>query len=77
MSIPSPQELVGKMKGVQPQTVLNHMCDCIRAGLPVDVERLGVTDKLEQLIIDTIRRPPINSGWQTSILSADLPRHLV
>jgi len=50
------------MKGIKPSTVVSHLADCIRAGFPVDVERLDVTDDTEKLIVDVIRKPPINSG---------------
>lgn len=50
------------MKCVKPSTVVSHLADCVRAGFPVDIERLGLTDDVEKLIIDVIRKPPINSG---------------
>jgi len=56
------QDDVATMKGVKPSTVVSHLADCIRAGFPINVERLGVTDDVQKLIIDVIRKPPINSG---------------
>ena len=53
---------VAAMKGIKPSTVVSHLADCIRAGFPVDVERLDVADDVEKLIVDVIRKPPINSG---------------
>jgi len=50
------------VKGVKPSTVVSHLADCIRAGFPVDIERLDVTDAVENLVVDVIRKPPINSG---------------
>ena len=51
-------------RGIKTSTVVAHMSDCITAGLPVDIRRLGLSEGIEKLIIDTIRRPPINSGMQ-------------
>ena len=51
-------------RGIKTSTVVAHMSDCITAGLPVDIRRLGLSEGVEKLIIDTIRRPPINSGMQ-------------
>ena len=57
------------MRGVKSSTVVSHLADCIRAGLPVDIERLNVTDDVEKLIADVVRKPPINSGKFTSLFS--------
>ena len=43
-------------------TVVNHLCEAIKVGLPVNVRRLGVTEEIEGTIINTIRKPPVNSG---------------
>jgi len=56
------QSDVAAMKGVKSSTVVSHLSDCIRAGFPIDVERLDVTGDVEKLIVDVIRKPPINSG---------------
>jgi len=53
---------VATMKGIKPSTVVSHLADCIRAGFPVDVQRLDVAEDVEKLIVDVIRKPPINSG---------------
>jgi len=50
------------LRGIKPTTVASHLADCIRVGFPVDLERLDVTDDVEKLIVDVIRKPPINSG---------------
>jgi hypothetical protein len=49
-------------------TIATHLSDCIKAGLPVDVERCGVTPAMEQLILDTVRAPPINSGMSINLM---------
>jgi len=53
---------VAVMRGIKPSTIVSHLADCIRAGFPVDVERLDVTEDVEKCIIDVVRKPPINSG---------------
>ena len=58
------QESVASSRGIKTSTVVSHMCECITAGLPVDIRRLGLNEGVQQLIIDTIRKPPINSGTQ-------------
>ena len=65
------QSDVAAMKAIKPSTVVSHLADCIRAGFPVDVERLDVTDDIEKLVVDVIRKPPINSGnFASGCLSA-------
>jgi len=56
------QSEVAAVRGIKPSTIVSHLSDCIRAGFPIDVERLNVTDEVEKLIVDVIRKPPINSG---------------
>ena len=56
------QSDVAAVRGIKPSTVVSHLSDCIRAGFPIDVERLDVTGDVEKLIVDVIRKPPINSG---------------
>lgn len=56
------QDIVAQRRGVKSGTIVSNLCDCIRAGLPVDIERLSVTKATENLIVDVIRKPPVNSG---------------
>ena len=56
------QSDVAVVRGIKPSTIVSHLADCIRAGFPIDVERLDITDDVEKLIVDVIRKPPINSG---------------
>ena len=57
-----PQEEAATMRGLKTSTIVGHMARCIQAGLPVDIARLGLTDRMQAMITDVIRRPPINSG---------------
>jgi len=56
------------VRGIKPSTVVSHLADCIRAGFPVDIERLDVTGDVEKLVVDVIRKPPINSGNFTAFI---------
>jgi hypothetical protein len=56
------QDIVAQMRGVKSGTIVSNLCDCIRAGLRVDIERLSVTKEVENLIVDVVRKPPVNSG---------------
>lgn len=49
-------------RGVKPSTIIGYMCEIIASGLPLDVERLGLSSQIRGVITDTIRAPPINSG---------------
>ena len=56
------QETVAAVRGLKSSTIASHLSDCVRAGLPLNVERLGITEAMQQLVLDTVRAPPINSG---------------
>ena len=43
---------------------MSHLAKCVTVGLPVDIERAGVSQKMVELITETIRKPPINSGQE-------------
>jgi len=53
---------VATARGVKSGTIVSNLCDCIVAGLPIDLKRLNVDEQVERLIIDVVRKPPINSG---------------
>jgi len=56
------QEAVASLRGLNASTIGTHLSCAIKVGLPVAINRLGITDAMEKLITDTIRKPPINSG---------------
>ena len=37
-------------------TIVGHLGQCIVAGLPVDIARIGVSDKIITMITDVIRK---------------------
>lgn len=53
-------------------TVVTHLCEAMKEGLHVDVRRLGVTEKIENLITKAIWAPPINGGWYIKWLWLDV-----
>ena len=57
------QEEVATSRGLKTATVISHMCEALKAGMAVDLPRLGVTPDLERRITQTIRAPPISGGW--------------
>ncbi|NWW82847.1 WRN helicase, partial [Climacteris rufus] len=38
-----------------------HLCQALRAGYPVSLERAGLTAEVQQVLMDVIHNPPINS----------------
>ncbi|XP_014669243.1 PREDICTED: Werner syndrome ATP-dependent helicase-like isoform X2 [Priapulus caudatus] len=54
-------EVVATTRGLKTSTVIGHLADAIKYGLPVDTERIGMTKDIQQIIISAIRAPPINS----------------
>jgi len=52
-------EEVASKRGFKVSTIVTHMCDVMKAGLEVDIRRLGVPEKVEQLITQTIWAPPL------------------
>lgn len=43
-------------------TLIGHLCEALKLGLPVDLPRAGVIDEVQEMIIKVIRSPPINSS---------------
>ncbi|KAL5007810.1 hypothetical protein ScPMuIL_016616 [Solemya velum] len=54
-------EEVASQRGLKTSTVVTHMCEAIRNGLAVNVQRLGVTPQIEQMVTQAIRGPEIQS----------------
>lgn len=50
------------MRGLKTSSIVSHLAEAIKHGLPVNIERLGVTSKIKEEIVSAIRAPPINSG---------------
>ena len=50
------------MRGLKTSTIVQHMSEAIKLGLPVDTDRLGVTERIVTMVTEAIRKPPINSG---------------
>lgn len=43
-------------------TLINHLCDALKLGLPFDLPRAEVFDNIREKIIEVIRSPPINNN---------------
>ena len=53
---------MASLRGLKTSTVCGHLSDCIEVGLPVNIAKLGVTDKIIDMVTDAVRKPPVNSG---------------
>nr|CAD7400796.1 unnamed protein product [Timema cristinae] len=49
-------------RGLDTIIVASHLSTAIINGLPVDLERCGVTEEIEKIVADVVRAPPINCG---------------
>lgn len=56
------QEEIASLRGIKTTTVTGHIAEAISVGLEADLDRLGITNKMQELITSVIRNPPINSG---------------
>ena len=56
------QEAIASHRGLKTSTIVGHLCEAIKVGLPVDVESLGVASHIKKLITTTIRGDKIKSG---------------
>ncbi|KAK3085971.1 hypothetical protein FSP39_011454 [Pinctada imbricata] len=54
-------EEIASQRGLKTSTIVSHLCDAIKAGLEVDVKRLGITSSIQQQTTDIIRGPNIKS----------------
>lgn len=52
-------------RGLKTGSILNHLVDCVAAELPLDTDRLGLTDSIKDSVLKAIRS--VNSG-QSAIL---------
>nr|CAD7201239.1 unnamed protein product [Timema douglasi] len=57
--------------------VASHLSTAIVNGLPVDLERCGVTEEIEKIVADVVRAPPINCDIsQIVAIKENCPPHL-
>ncbi|XP_060557457.1 bifunctional 3'-5' exonuclease/ATP-dependent helicase WRN-like [Ruditapes philippinarum] len=54
-------EEVASRRGIKTSTVMSHMAEAMKVGLPVDVEALGVTSHIKQLVTKAIRGNVVKS----------------
>ncbi|XP_043229115.1 Werner syndrome ATP-dependent helicase homolog [Amphibalanus amphitrite] len=55
-------EEAAEKKGVKPSTVVTHLSEAIKIGLPVDLSRLGVDNALVESVYRVVRSPAIGSN---------------
>lgn len=54
-------EEVASKRGLKTSTIMSHMAEAIKVGLPVDVELLGVTPHIKKLVTEAIRGDVVKS----------------
>ncbi|XP_050418072.2 bifunctional 3'-5' exonuclease/ATP-dependent helicase WRN [Patella vulgata] len=70
-------EEIASLRGFKTSTIISHLSDCLKIGLPVEIDKLGVTSSILQLVTKTIREPPINSVISSiSKIKDVLPDHI-
>ncbi|XP_071158281.1 bifunctional 3'-5' exonuclease/ATP-dependent helicase WRN-like [Mytilus edulis] len=70
-------EEVASLRGLKTTTVVSHISDAMKAGLEADINRLGVTKQMVNLITEAIRNPPIDSEISRLTKIKDvLPSHI-
>lgn len=52
---------ISESRSLRLSEVGTHLCQAMKAGYPVNLERAGLTPEVQQIISDVIRNPPINS----------------
>ncbi|KAJ1519607.1 hypothetical protein ONE63_004881 [Megalurothrips usitatus] len=57
------EELVSERK-LAKSTLINHLCRAIELGLPVDLDRAGMSDSVRDIVTKVISSPPINSNFE-------------
>lgn len=57
-----PQRAISECRSLPLAVVGTHLCQALRAGYAVSLERAGLTPAVQQLIRDVICNPPVNSG---------------
>ncbi|XP_033762110.1 Werner syndrome ATP-dependent helicase-like [Pecten maximus] len=50
-------EEIASRRGFKTNTIISHLCEAVKIGLEVDIQKLGVNSRIEQLVTDTIRGP--------------------
>lgn len=61
-----PQNAVSECRSLPLAVVGTHLCQALRAGYAVSLERAGLTPAVQQVLRDVIHNPPVNSGKQHS-----------
>lgn len=56
----SPDRIASERQ-IQVSTVISHLAEAIRSGLPVDHKQLGVTDDMIEMVLKVVRSPTVNS----------------
>ncbi|WAQ95133.1 WRN-like protein [Mya arenaria] len=54
-------EEVASRRGFKTSTIMSHMAEAIKVGLPVEIERVGVTPNIQALVTRAVRGQVINS----------------
>uniref|UniRef100_A0A8B9PCK0 DNA 3'-5' helicase n=1 Tax=Apteryx owenii TaxID=8824 RepID=A0A8B9PCK0_APTOW len=59
-----------------------HLCQAMKAGYPVNLERAGLTPKVQQMVSDVIHNPPIDSDTTNiqairKLVPADIEMYLI
>jgi hypothetical protein len=49
-------------RGLVESTLYGHLGDAILVGLPLDLERLNISEEMVNSLEEIIRKPPINSS---------------
>lgn len=57
-----PQGAISECRSLPLAVVGAHLCQALRAGRAVSLERAGLTPAVQQVLRDVIRNPPVNSG---------------
>ncbi|NXA40205.1 WRN helicase, partial [Eudromia elegans] len=60
----------------------NHLCQAVKAGCPVNLERAGLTPEIQRMVSDVIRNPPIDSDTTKiqairKLVPADIEMYLI
>ncbi|XP_069111387.1 bifunctional 3'-5' exonuclease/ATP-dependent helicase WRN-like isoform X1 [Argopecten irradians] len=55
-------EEVASRRGFKTNTIISHLCEAVKIGLVVNIQKLGVSPRIEQLITNVIRGP-LNSEF--------------
>ncbi|XP_064614138.1 bifunctional 3'-5' exonuclease/ATP-dependent helicase WRN-like [Liolophura sinensis] len=70
-------EEVASLRGLKVTTVMGHLCEALKIGLPLDLEKLGVTPKIQQQVTEVVRNSPVSSDVTTLTKIKDqLPLHI-